>query len=276
MDASQKTLSVLDALGDGNNGDRLADIAARAGVPKPTVHRILQRLIEAGYARAEGDGRYAPGPRILALAGEMLHGLDPGHYLGPVLRELHDEVGHTVHFALRAGDEAVYVEKLEHADAAYHTASRVGGRLPLYCTAIGKALLAAMPAAEAGEVLGRVELDPRTERTLATAAALEAELATVRERGFALDDEENERNIRCIGAAVFDNRDRPVGAVSVSTLAFELDRDGVLELGPRVVAAAQDLSAALGAPRTDARADRRPRAGVSAPTPSPRPPASAR
>jgi IclR family acetate operon transcriptional repressor len=74
----------------------------------------------------------------------------------------------------------------------------------------------------------------------------------VRERGYALDDEENERNIRCAGAAVFDNRNRPVGAVSVSTLAFELDRDGVLELGPRVVTAAQGLSAALGAPRAGA------------------------
>jgi IclR family transcriptional regulator, acetate operon repressor len=253
MDASQKTLSVLDALGDGNGGNRLGDIAARAGVPKPTVHRILQRLIERGYARAEGDGRYAPGPRILALAGEMLRSLDPGHYFGPVLRELHDEVGHTVHFALRSGDEAVYVEKLEHADAAYHTASRVGGRLALYCTAIGKALLAAMPEAEASELLRRIELAPRTERTLSSVAALEAELVAVRARGFALDDEENERNIRCVGAAVFDHRDRPVGAVSVSALAFELPREEILDLGPRVVTAAQGLSAALGAPRAAAR-----------------------
>ena len=168
----------------------------------------------------------------------------------------------------------MYVEKLEHADAAYHTASRVGGRLQLYCTAIGKALLAAMPEAEAGEVLRRLDLAPRTERTLATVTALEAELAAVRERGFALDDEENERNIRCVGAAVFDNRDRPVGAVSVSALAFELDRDGVLELGPRVVAAAQGLSAALGAPRAAAQASQPP-AGVSAPMPAPRRPASA-
>jgi len=246
MDASQKTLSVLDALGAGE-GNRLGDIAARAGVPKPTVHRILQRLIERGYARAEGDGRYAPGPRILALAGEMLRALDPGHYFGPVLRELHDEVGHTVHFALLSGHEAVYVEKLEAPDAAYQTASRVGGRLALHSTAIGKALLAAMPTDEARDLIRELELPPRTKNTLATAAALEAGLADVRERGFALDDEENERNIRCVGAAVFDHRDRPVGAVSVSTLTFEVERDAVVALGPRVVMAADALSAALGA-----------------------------
>ena len=251
MDASQKTLAVLDALGDGE-GNRLGDIAARAGVPKPTVHRILQRLIERGYALAEGEGRYAPGPRILALAGQMLRGLDPGHYFGPVLRELHDEVGQTVHFALISGAEAVYVEKLERPDAAYHTASRVGGRLSLHCTAIGKALLAAMPPEQARELLGRVELAPRTENTRATVRSLEADLAGVRERGFAIDDEENERNIRCVGAAVFDNRDRPVGAVSVSALTFELDLDAVTGLGPRVVAAADALSAALGAPRAAA------------------------
>jgi IclR family transcriptional regulator, KDG regulon repressor len=244
MDATEKTLSVLDAL---NGPRRLGDIAERAQLPRPTVHRILQRLVERGYARAEGRGVYALGPRVLAMAGEMLHALDAGAYVLPILRELHAEVGHTVHFAIRSDGEAIYLEKLVDPNLPYQFASRVGGRIPLHCTAIGKAILAALDAVEADELLSRTELARRTPQTLTTPAALREELEHVRARGFAIDDEENERNIRCVGAAVHDHRGRPTHAISVSALTVEVSLEDALTLGPRVVTAAQALSRALGA-----------------------------
>jgi IclR family acetate operon transcriptional repressor len=238
MDAAEKTLSVLDAL-DGSR-TRLGDIAARAQLPKSTVHRILRRLVERGYARAEGDGVYVLGPRVLTMAGEMLQGLDATTLAAPVLRELHAEVGHTVHFAMLVDHEAVYLEKLVDPGLPYQFASRVGGRIALHCTAIGKSLLAAMP------VLPELELVRRTPRTLVTTEALSEELARVRERGFAIDDEENERNIRCVGAAVRDHTGAATHAISVSALTVELSLESALELGPRVVAAADAVSEALG------------------------------
>ncbi len=241
MDATEKTLSVLDAL-DGAR-TRLGDIAERAQLPKSTVHRILRRLVERGYAQAEGAGVYVLGPRVLTMAGEMLQGLDATALAAPVLRELHAEVGHTVHFAMLFDDEAVYLEKLVDPGLPYQFASRVGGRIPLHCTAIGKSLLAAMP----DDVVPRLELVRRTPRTLVSAEALRAELELVRERGFAVDDEENERNIRCVGAAVRDHTGAATHAISVSALTVELSVEGALELGPRVVAAAEALSEALGA-----------------------------
>jgi IclR family transcriptional regulator, acetate operon repressor len=250
MDATEKTLSVLDALGtSGRNGGtgRLGDIAQRADLPKSTVHRILKRLVARGYARAEGGGVYVPGPRILAMAGEMLHRLDAGPFARPILRDLHADVGNTVHFAMLSGDEAIYVEKLEDPDLPYQTASRVGMRIPLHCTAIGKSLLAAMAPDEARDLLTRHKLIRHTPRTLVSPAAVRAELERVRDRGFAIDDEENERNIRCVGSAVVDYRGRPIGAISVTALTVELSLDGAVELGPRVAAAAQALSDALGA-----------------------------
>ena len=245
MDAAEKTLGVLDALQAGD-GSRLGAIAERAGLPKSTVHRILRRLVERGYARAQGDGVYVLGPRILALAGGMLDQLNAGSAGRAILRELHADVGHTVHFAMLLDDEAVYVEKLVDPDLPYQTASRVGMRIPLHCTAIGKSLLATMAPEEAASLLGG-KLARRTEKTLVTPAALQAELERVRERAFAIDDEENERNIRCVGSAVLDHRGRPAGAVSVSALTVELSYDDALALGPRVVAAARALSEALGA-----------------------------
>lgn len=249
MDATQKTLSVLDALApDVRGANRLGDIAARAGLPRSTVHRILQRLVEHGYARAEGDGRYVAGARVLALAGGVLRQLDRG-YLTPVLQALCDDVDHTVHYALLTGHEATYVEKLEVPGASYQMVSRVGGRIPLHCTSIGKAILAELPVDERHALLGRGELVARTPRTLVALPDLDRELERVAERGFAVDDEENERNIRCVGAAVRDGHGRPTGAVSVSALTLDLTLDDVPAVGRRVMAAADELSRALsGAP----------------------------
>ena len=159
MDAAEKTLSVLDALGttQADGGSRLGSIAARAELPKSTVHRILKRLVERGYARAQGDGVYVLGPRILAMAGGMLDQLDAGPAARAVLRDLHADVGHTVHFAMLSGDEAVYLEKLVDPNLPYQTASRVGGRIPLHCTAIGKSILATMTPDEARALLGAAQ-----------------------------------------------------------------------------------------------------------------------
>jgi IclR family transcriptional regulator, acetate operon repressor len=239
MDATEKTLTVLDAL-DGARS-RLGDIAERAQLPKSTVHRILRRMVERGYARAEGDGVYALGPRVLTMAGDMVHRLDVAAFALPVLGELHAEVGHTVHFAVLSDDEAVYLVKLADPHLPYQFASRVGGRIPLHCTAIGKSLLAAMP------VLPRLELVRRTPRTLVSEPALRGELERVRARGFAIDDEENERNVRCVGAAVLDHTGAATHAISVSALTVELSLDDALALGPRVVQAAEAVGAALGA-----------------------------
>jgi IclR family acetate operon transcriptional repressor len=249
VDATEKTLNVLDALdvSRANGNSRLGDIAERAQLPKSTVHRILRRLVEHGYARAEGAGHYVLGPRVLTMAGAMLHQLDATAWALPILRQLHAEVGHTVHFAMLSDDEAVYLEKLVDPNLPYQFASRVGGRIPLHCTAIGKSLLAAMPPAEAGELLSRRGLVRRTPNTLVSAAAIRAELDRVRERGFAIDDEENERNIRCVGSAVRDHRGAPTHAISVSALTVELSLEDAVALGPRVMAAARAVSEALGA-----------------------------
>ncbi len=204
-------------------------------------------MVERGYARAEGDGIYVLGPRLLSMAGDMLHELDAAAYVLPLLRELHDEVGHTVHFATLSDDRAVYLAKLVDPGLPYQFASRVGGRIPLHCTAIGKSLLAAMPPGQARDLLRRGALERRTPNTLVSPAAIGADLDRVRERGFAVDDEENERNIRCVGAVVRDHRGVPAYAISVSALTVELSPADALRLGPRVAAAAGAVSSALGA-----------------------------
>lgn len=244
MKSVHKALVLLQALG---SPKRLQELATISGLPKPTVHRILQVLVSDGFAIEQGDGVYAAGPRVLTVAGEVLSSLDHQGRARPLLRELQERTRATVHFGLLAGDEAIYVDKLE-SGLPYEMASRIGMRLPLHCTAIGKAILSQLSEAEAGTLLDHVPLERRTAHTLVDRADLRTELDAVRAAGYAIDDEENEAGIRCVAAPVFDHRGRVIGAVSVSSLVYELSREGAQALGPQVARTAAAVSGLFGAP----------------------------
>ncbi|MPZ84435.1 MAG: helix-turn-helix domain-containing protein [Actinophytocola sp.] len=238
--AADKTLSVLEALADHS---RIADIAATCRLPKPTVHRILQTLVRHGFARSDGQGNYVGGPRILSLAGRFLQRLDIAEQVRPILRDLQERTGWTIHLALLSGDEAVYVAKLEGAKP-YHLASRVGMSLKLHCTSIGKAILATMSDDEVRALARRTGLTARTENTLTDENALLTELRKVRKHGYAEDHEENEAGVRAVGAAVFDHTGDVLGGLSAAALVHLTSEN--TELPALVTAAARDVSRALG------------------------------
>lgn len=239
--AADKTLEVLEALADHS---RVADIAKSTALPKPTVHRILQTLVRHGFARTDGQGDYVGGPRILSLAGRFLQRLDLAEQVRPILRDLQERSGWTVHLALLSGDEAVYAAKLE-GGRPYTLASRVGMSLRLHCTSIGKAILATMPDTEVRALLARTGMPARTEHTLTDEESLLADLAVVRRQGYAEDHEENEAGVRAVGAAVFDHTGEVFGAVSAAALIYQ--DDPLSERGPLVAEAATKVSQALGA-----------------------------
>jgi IclR family acetate operon transcriptional repressor len=240
MGSTDRTVEVLDALSEHT---RLAEIASATGLPKPTVHRILQSLVAHGFARSTGTGEYFSGPRLLSLAGRVLRHLDLPSQVRPHLQQLHRATGRTVHLALLSGDEAVYAVKIE-ADKPYQLASRVGMSLHLHSTSIGKAILAALPDDEVMAIAQRTGLPRRTPHTITEVPALLAELEQVRDRGWAEDHEENERGVVAAGAAVFDHTGHVVGAVSAATLTYEADQ----EVGEHVVHTAREISRALGSP----------------------------
>jgi DNA-binding IclR family transcriptional regulator len=243
-----KALTVLEALAQHS---RLTDIAAATGLPKSTVHRILQSLVGWGFAGTDGHGGYLPGPRILTLAGKVMSRFDPAQQAAGALRGLRDRTGFTAHFAIRSGDEAIYVEKIE-GRRPYRMASRVGMSIPLHCTAIGKIILASLGAEAVGQIVERTGLQTRTRRTITDRAVLLRQLAETAARGYSIDDGENDPGISCIGAPVFDHAGNILGGVSASGLEFELDVDnGALAL--EVIAAAREVSSAFGAPVTDGR-----------------------
>jgi DNA-binding IclR family transcriptional regulator len=190
---------------------------------------MLQTFTEAGYAVGAGSGRYAVGPRLLGLSAAALTSTRP---LRPVLADLQRRSGHTVHYAVRHADRAVYVEKLE-PDQAYRLNTRPGGEVPLYCTAVGRAILSRLPEADV------------TAKTLTDPAAIRQELTTVDSAGYVVDDEQFEAHVRCLGAPVLDAEGAVAGAVSVSGLTFTLQPSSFDVLGALVAEAANRLSAVL-------------------------------
>ncbi|MCX2730305.1 IclR family transcriptional regulator [Saccharopolyspora sp. NFXS83] len=232
-----RTLRVLEAVARPGGPHRLGEISAATGIAKPSTHRILGGLTGAGYVVGDGDGAYGLGPRTYALSATIASSEDTGG--DTVLRRFQSEVDQTVHVALRSGDHAIYVRKVD-SEGPYRMASRIGGVLPLHCTAIGKAILAHLPGEErAGLLRG---LPAPTERTLTDPAALEQELAQVRANGYALDDEENERTIRCMAAPLLDRDGRPVGGVSISTITFQTPKEALLGHSARLVETAALLA----------------------------------
>ncbi|MCM9076825.1 MULTISPECIES: IclR family transcriptional regulator [Streptomyces] len=241
--ALEKSLRVLEAVAAPGGPHRLAEVTAAAAVPKSSTFRILASLIDQGFVRQEADSRYAVGPRLRGLSALVGAGEPAG--VGGVLNELRRATGQTVHLALHSGRNITCVRKLESDGQPFRTASRVGMRMPLHTTAIGKSILAHLPAEEVRELIDATGLPRRTPRTLTTARALHAQLAAVREQGFALDDEENETTIRCIGAAVLGPAGRPVGGVSVTTVTFLVSREEIEAYAPALRTAALALAPLL-------------------------------
>ena len=190
--------------------------------PTPPCTGSCRDLVSVGWAREDGG--------VATCSG---HGFSPSPgapptkppWCGsrtPTLQELSDRTGHAVHFALRTGDEAVYIDKIE-GSRAYQMRSRVGLAIPLHCTAIGKAVLAALPDERCAR-FSPAQACPAAQATPSPRSThMLRHLEVVRKRGYSLDDEENELSIRCIGAAVRDHSGIAIGGVSLSMLAFELD-----------------------------------------------------
>jgi len=248
VNAIEKTLSMLEAIAASDGGSSLAVLSSRVGVPKPTAHRILQVLAEGNYVVPDGAGSYQAGPALVALAGNVFVGLQFTKPARAAVLDLREKTGHTVHLAMRNGDRAIYVDKAE-ADRPFQMVSRVGMSIPLHCTSIGKAIMAFLPTAETTSLLSSADLERRTPHTLTTVEEVLADLESIRQRGYAIDNEENEAGVRCVGAPIYNSLGDPVGAVSISALTFLLSPDKVDEAGQAVRAAAATISATLGMPQ---------------------------
>lgn len=209
-----RAMLILTAFGPEDHTLRMVELVRRTGLPKTTVHRLLAELVELRLLDRDADGAYRLGGRLFELG--MRASLERRllEVAMPFLQDLYERCHETVHLGVREGSEVVYVSKIGgHRQA--RTPSRVGGRMPLHCTAIGKVLLARADAELVRDVLtGRLER--RTPRTITAPGLLKRQLDHVLEEGVAYEHEESTIGLVCVAAAVLDQDDRPIAAISIA------------------------------------------------------------
>ncbi len=242
-------LSLLDSLAESPDGVCLSDLCQQVGLSVSTAHRLLTTLEQQGYVRCHpGTRRWSIGVQAFIVGSAFAQARDLVEIARPRMRSLMEESGETVNFAVLDGGEAVFLAQVE-CRQMMRALAPPGVRVPLHCSGLGKALLAALPEAEIGRILRRRGLPRLTPRTLTTVARLRADLARSRERGYAFDDEEHSIGLRCVAAAVLDEHGEPVGAVSLSAPAVRLPDERIARLAALVRGTAAAIAGAFGGNR---------------------------
>ena len=236
-----KAIGILDILAaTADIGISLTELSVLIDMPKSSTYRYLVTLQELGLAERKGGDRYCLGTKVIELAGSFLVKSDLRNESQEILNELADKTGETIHLAVPSGTEMVYIAKVESKHALVMS-SHIGARIPMYCSALGKAILAF-----SGEELLNTILDQplaqRTPNSITSAEALKTELVLIQSRGYAIDDEENEISIRCVGAPIFDYKATPIAAISISVPRQRMTQERYTLLGPMVLEAAHMVS----------------------------------
>jgi DNA-binding IclR family transcriptional regulator len=236
---------MLELIGDQPNLTP-SELTARSGLTKVTVFRILANLERRGYAhRDEATGRYRLGMKVMHLAGRLNQSLDLRSTARPVLERLRRDADETVNLAIAVDGRIAYIDIVESSHGLRMAAS-VGSTDDLHATALGKALAAWMPVHALREHIHVHGLTRKTDRTIVDEHTLLEELRTIRTRGYAVDDEENERGARCVAAPIFGERDEVIASVSISGPTTRMPSDRIPELGSAVRAASEQISELLG------------------------------
>jgi DNA-binding IclR family transcriptional regulator len=239
-----KTLDIIESLQRDQDGARLADMSRDVDLPKATVYRILTTLEGRGYLDRSGKGNYRLAKKFHDLRRDAPIEELVGRASREPMQRLMESSRETVNLGTIDAGEVVVISTLESPQAV-RMVSKVGNRRCLHTTALGKVMLADMPEAEALRLI-KVKGMPRlTTHSLVTKAGLLTELRRVRERGFAVDDQENEEEGRCIGAPIRDRAGRALAALSVSGPVFRMDRARLDEIRAHLLEACAAVSRAL-------------------------------
>lgn len=236
-----RAFAILEAMADAGGVVALSRLADDTDLPLPTIHRIVRTLVELGYVRQQQNRLYSLGPRLIRLGETTSRMLGPGarRHMARVV----DELGESVNLAILDGDEIVYVGQVQPQTNSMRMFTEVGARALPHCTAVGKAILASSSEEEVRSLVARTGMPRRTTHTLTTPEALLGELERTRERGYALDEQEQELGVRCVAVAV-PGAPREM-AVSMSGPLTRMGDDVVAKAAPLLRGAAAEIGAEL-------------------------------
>jgi IclR family transcriptional regulator, KDG regulon repressor len=242
-----RAFAILEEVARHREGIGLAELSKLVGLHNSTTFHLARTLASLGYLRQDRDSkRYRIGRPLFALAASALDEIEMVHVATPVLEDLSRETGESGHFGVRMGDAVVVIARTS-GPGAFQLTERVGVVRPVHCTALGKIILAALRPDQLKRMLERIELKPSTEHSITEAPVLLQEIEEIRRTGVAFDDGEFNAEVRCIAVPVLDFTGQVIGALGISGPIWRLSNQALQGHAKLVRAAANRLSAELGA-----------------------------
>ncbi|MDO5646321.1 IclR family transcriptional regulator [Paracoccus sp. (in: a-proteobacteria)] len=246
VQAVDRALDLMELLAVHPDGARLTDLARQAGLAPSTAHRLLTTLERRGFAQFDAtNSHWVVGQKAFSVGIAFTRWQSFIAAAHPFLRRLRDDSHETANLGILEEGEVVTVAQVESREITRAIASP-GGRAPVLCSGMGKAIIATWPDEAIDAFMDRHGFWARTRHSLRTTEAVRTEIATIRERGFAYDNEEFTYGVRCVAAVVWDPYAEPIGAISISALANRLPQAGMAAMGAKVLAAAKELTSVLG------------------------------
>ena len=241
-----RAAQILDCFGFDHQELSVSEIGAKTGLHRSTAHRILMALEYNDLIKQNpSTGEYHLGIKLFKLGHQAVSQLNLREICRPFLSRLMNDTKETIHLAVLDDDQVLYLDKVE-GPHALRMPSRVGRYIPTYCTSLGKAMLSCLDDQEVKSILRRQTLKPHTENTVKNINQLLADLGSVRKRGYAVDNEEIEIGLRCVGAPLRDYTGGMVGAISVAAPSARLSEKNTPVIGRMVIAIAAGISEKLG------------------------------
>lgn len=241
-----RALQILEVFSEKRKELGVTEIANILDIHKSTVFGLLATLENRGYLEQNPEsGKYRLGLKLFELGNLVQAGMDLRETAAPIISRLVEEYGETVHLVICEKGEVVYIDKKESDDSAFRILSYVGRRLPMYCTGVGKCLLAYLPEETVNLVLEK-ELVPFTPNTITDPEKLRAELQEIKSKGYAFDFEEIEMGLRCVAAPIKNHKGEVIAAISLSGPSIRMDDKRMQELVVPVKESALEISRKLG------------------------------
>lgn len=245
IEVIRKAVSLMGYMSRKNEAAGVSEIARELSMPKTTVYRILATLCEDNVVIKTGNGFYKMGPTVLLWSSGYKFSSGIIEIARPWLEKLREESLETLHLSVFEHGKAQYAERLDSPQTVTLRWSRLGSSMPLYCTAAGRAILSVLPEKELDAYLSKTELEPRTANTVTDPAELKKMLARFRIQGYSVEVEENEDNIRCVGAAIKNGLGYPVAAISLTAPSFRFTDKDEARMGVSIAKAAAEISEKL-------------------------------
>ncbi|ABK61883.1 MULTISPECIES: IclR family transcriptional regulator [Clostridium] len=241
-----RSLSILEVLSDYENGLGITEISEKVNLHKSTVHRLLATLIYKGYVEQEDKAnKYKLTLKLFELGNKKIQKMDLITVARPYLKELVENTNEVVHLVVREGTEIIYVGK-EESQNTIRTHSRIGNRRPLYCTAVGKSILSYMKDDEIEEIWNESNVEKLTEHTITDFNEFKKCLNEVRKKRYAVDEQENEIGVRCVGTSIFNYKGEICGAISISGSIISFTKEKLEEFSKLIIEYAERISKELG------------------------------